>query len=1339
MNQTKLLNETKIGNSLTSRFPNLYPSAMFQLMRFSPTYNPDHEECKMTIPIEKDKMQIVTSTAEQFDGIECSQNATGSSTGLQFTYKCPGIMKAQGMLYPHLKQLFLGNVPKTLKFHDGMLDIVVPSKSTFELCNIFKLCKTLETTRNLKSFQPYSKEDVLSMPQDVKNEIATHVQKIQIPGQSSVLVEGKYGDIAKFIETLRSYDAEINVDEAGIDVVNLSKIYEDAPSMKIFDIANNMIKSSSSLDDLLKVFRSKGISKMLRTVIRNNQDYKIDQLKQKKAQQNGEDFISAGLKFIDLNAIKTIDDLFNVTHAIINSSTGLPDPDSIQNKTARRRLKLFADAKFYGAQLHYNNEWICAVCPTVASASIWSRNKPRVYADGPNKDKIIQYANLRDDELEKLTIPSQLKPLYKKIRDSYDTSGTEKYVDGNGNTITLNWKVVSDNLGHDDRSRECYWCTAGAFRDWYAWEKHTSPVANWFDYNKTPKSKPNDISNRRPNWVFMRISDGSLYQYTNGWYDTKYVKKLLDEVDRSQGYGGAEAMASGFISKYPAFADLVKKLDVVDSSSTIDDTNSETISDEFSLEFADDGSIIISQPKYINAYLVSASNENVDSFTIRLENADNLFENKDLTNISRINFDGVRSAVNTFKNARLARKLVVVGTSQIANALGMFQNAKGMQSLEGLNLRRCKTARQCFCGMIGYHNQPFTIQNQLSLPRCEDVSYMFFASPIVKIDLADTNNVRLAESMCQYATYLEEVPDLRFEKVPTYNQLISQHGSQTYGQVQDDPTIFFAGCSTLYRNFDLEDEGERLIQYYDWKHNSSQPEYRSDGFIVIKSRSDLETFRKFLPKAPGIAVDVANAQQLFKDFPLNCGVLDLKQVTNADKMFENCNILHIRNIVNSDNIISAKEMFSGCKAGFLPEISLQKAVWINGIFKNSQIMHFPKLKLGMNVKTDMSDLTSIFGNALKADDDIVLRQSLARIESWYDDAIKRQPEIAYLKSKTIELEEGNPNAGYALVIDDEQIKTFINSKLIEWQIEVFEKLNIKKIIVDLEDASQLFSSKSTRYVHITLPPIDLRNVVNAEYMFSYIVFDTLVVIENANKVQNCSHMFETSRFNAGLKICPFPQAKMCERTFTNVRVFNEYPDVDMATHFPIAEKCNSMFMYSIGVLKDTVNLANSLQHVNDGENMFCNVKGKRNADVVFQGNIKIPFIENGNSMFRSCTLSEVKEIILPYITKCNRMFLYASFNISPLSNVDLPVAEEIGECFASSNVETIGCINAPNARRANQLFSRCNDLKNIGMFIIGTNNPNERSTTNMFEYTKLVASCGKHGHKILAFFDLINS
>ena len=103
------------------------------------------------------------------------------------------------------------------------------------------------------------------------------------------------------------------------------------------------------------------------------------------------------------------------------------------------------------------------------------------------------------------------------------------------------------------------------------------------------------------------------------------------------------------------------------------------------------------------------------------------------------------------------------------------------------------------------------------------------------------------------------------------------------------------------------------------------------------------------------------------------------------------------------------------------------------------------------------------------------------------------------------------------------------------------------------------------------------------------------------------------------------------------------------------------------------------------------------------------------------------------------MFLYASFSISPLSIVDLPVAEEIADCFASSNVETIGCINAPNARLAYQLFSKCNNLKNIGMFIIGTNNPNERSTTNMFEYTKLAASCGKHGQKILAFFDLINS
>ena len=46
------------------------------------------------------------------------------------------------------------------------------------------------------------------------------------------------------------------------------------------------------------------------------------------------------------------------------------------------------------------------------------------------------------------------------------------------------------------------------------------------------------------------------------------------------------------------------------------------------------------------------------------------------------------------------------------------------------------------------------------------------------------------------------------------------------------------------------------------------------------------------------------------------------------------------------------------------------------------------------------------------------------------------------------------------------------------------------------------------------------------------------------------------------------------------------------------------------------------------------------------------------------------------------MFLFASFNTSPLSNVDLPVAEEIIECFASTNIETIGCLNAPNARRA---------------------------------------------------------
>ena len=43
------------------------------------------------------------------------------------------------------------------------------------------------------------------------------------------------------------------------------------------------------------------------------------------------------------------------------------------------------------------------------------------------------------------------------------------------------------------------------------------------------------------------------------------------------------------------------------------------------------------------------------------------------------------------------------------------------------------------------------------------------------------------------------------------------------------------------------------------------------------------------------------------------------------------------------------------------------------------------------------------------------------------------------------------------------------------------------------------------------------------------------------------------------------------------------------------------------------------------------------------------------------------------------------------------------------------------------------------MLIIGTNDLNHRSTDDMFADTKLVASCGKKGQKILAFFDLINS
>ena len=131
---------------------------------------------------------------------------------------------------------------------------------------------------------------------------------------------------------------------------------------------------------------------------------------------------------------------------------------------AVRRLKLFEDAEYYGAQKLKSNGWVAAICRTYDQAHCFGRGKPKV-KEGTNE--IDPDLNLRDDEIEAKFRgdPQKIREL-KKRRDGGDGAR------------------VKDGIGYDSQPFEAGQCVSGGNVNMFsgstlAWGPGLKPSDNW--------------------------------------------------------------------------------------------------------------------------------------------------------------------------------------------------------------------------------------------------------------------------------------------------------------------------------------------------------------------------------------------------------------------------------------------------------------------------------------------------------------------------------------------------------------------------------------------------------------------------------------------------------------------------------------------------------------------------------------------------------------------------------------------------------------------------------------------------------------------------------------------
>ena len=211
-----------------------------------------------------------------------------------------------------------------------------------------------------------------------------------------------------------------------------------------------------------------------------------------------------------------------------------PEP---KTSAAKRRMKLFEDAEFYGAQIVTNSKWIAAINRDFDQAHCFGRGKPKVK---PGTNDIDPELNLRDDE--------GISEESKKLRDS-------------------SLAYVKDGIGFDDQPFEAGWCVMGGNPMYsgstLAWGPDLEPCDSYKHVNLYCRAKK--AGEVCPLITFLELDTGKLF-ITNAAFEGLFGQGMMDlgqnwAIDdfNNERNGYNEGGISKRINSDPSFADICQK------------------------------------------------------------------------------------------------------------------------------------------------------------------------------------------------------------------------------------------------------------------------------------------------------------------------------------------------------------------------------------------------------------------------------------------------------------------------------------------------------------------------------------------------------------------------------------------------------------------------------------------------------------------------------------------------------------------------------------------------------------------------------------------------------------
>ena len=233
-----------------------------------------------------------------------------------------------------------------------------------------------------------------------------------------------------------------------------------------------------------------------------------------------------------------------------NSMIALDETDIVSDVSnsscAARRMKLFAAAKHYGADIFQRDGWIAAVCWTYEQCHVFGRLKPKVK---PGTNEIDPDCNLEDWE--------GITPENKAKRDDWSLPWIEDHIDDNHGHY---FDRLSGESGQPKKSFGCEtaWCNCGVLNGDGTWIARDSSNPYFRYYNNGGKT---------PYLILMDMSRGALYQYVH-MKNHGDIVNFLNEDDKTDGGSlgnppDVQQMVffKEFCEENSKFADFITELD----------------------------------------------------------------------------------------------------------------------------------------------------------------------------------------------------------------------------------------------------------------------------------------------------------------------------------------------------------------------------------------------------------------------------------------------------------------------------------------------------------------------------------------------------------------------------------------------------------------------------------------------------------------------------------------------------------------------------------------------------------------------------------------------------------